>query len=514
MRIDLENLPLDPAHLTLLVWALAEEIETATLKISELEEKIRSYQKAPFRRKSEIWSSNQSALDLPGGVTGPELSPERAVTLESNQRRKEERREEARENAKKARRGIWPENAEVVTKIIPPDRDTCPECNGALNDAGETSGFTLEYIPASIKVINTIRPKCACRKCGELVQAKAPPRLANGCLAEPSLVAWILVSRYSDHTPFYRMHRILERSGANIARSTMVGWATMAASLLEPLYQSLLAHIKKSPRIHADETRLPTLKPGLGKTHTGYMWTYVTDDSTFGGKAPPAAIFCYEEGRGKKYPLKHLEGWSGVLQVDGYAGYNELERLGHVLLMGCWAHLRRLFFELAEEGSPLAADKLDQFKELYILDRHFKGLSPEERVEGRDGICEPLVTEMFNCLPYQLSGLSKTGKLFKAIEYMRRQRDKLVLFLTNGYADLDNNPVERVIRSVALGRKNSLFAGSEVGARNWAVIASLIETAKLNGVEPFAWLRDTLTKIMHGHPPDRADELLPFPATG
>ncbi len=379
-----------------------------------------------------------------------------------------------------------------------------------MHDAGATSSEMLDWIPAQIRVVRITRPKRACRYCGTLHQAPAPERVLAGGLATPGLLAHVLTSRYCDHLPLYRQSRIFARHGLEISRSTLSGWIGAACWWLEALHERLVAHVMAGDRVFADDTPLPVLDPGRGRTKTGRLWAYTRDDRSYGGNMPPAVVFHYASYRTAARPAEHLKTFCGILQVDGYAGFEALADKGTVTLAACWAHARRRFFELHEAGSPVATEAVRRIGELYRIEAEIRGRPPDERQQARAGRSKPLVDALRIWLDLQLSRLPSRSRLAEAIRYSLGRWMALTRFLGDGRIDLDTNPVERAIRPVALGRKNALFAGSQGGAARWATIASLVETAKLNGVEPFAWFRTALTCMVDGQPRHRLDDLMPW----
>ena len=290
----------------------------------------------------------------------------------------------------------------------------------------------------------------------------------------------------------------------------MSSWIGAAYWWLEALHARLVEYVMAGDRVFADDTPLPVLDPGRGRTKTGRLWAYTRDDRSHGGKGPPAVVFHYEPDRTAARPAEHLKTFRGILQVDGYAGFEALADKGAVTLAACWAHARRRFFELHEAGSPVATEAVRRIGEFYEIEATIRSRPPDERLRVRQTYSLPLVEILQAWLDLQLSRLPSRSRLAEAIRYALGRWSALTRFLDDGRIDLDNNPVERAIRPIALGRKNSLFAGSAGGADRWAIIASLVETAKLNGVEPFAWLRDSLTLMIEGHPASRFDELLPW----
>jgi hypothetical protein len=329
------------------------------------------------------------------------------------------------------------------------------------------------------------------------VQAPAPARLIEGGLPTEATVAQVLVSKYADHLPLYRQAQIYARQGIDLDRSTLADWVGRAAWHLRPLHTRLLMRLKSSGRLFADETTVPVLDPGRGRTKTGQLWAYVADDRPWGGSDPPGIAYVYAPDRKAERPIAHLEGFNGILQVDGYAGYRKLAERGDVRLAFCWAHMRRNFYELATPGpAPIASEALKHIAEFYAIEKDIRGRSAEERRIVRQQKSRPLADAFEQWLRTKLGLISQKGKLAEAIRY--------------GCIEIDNNAVERSIRPIALNRKNALFAGSDGGAEHWATIASLIETCKLNDVDPLNYFADILTRIVNGHPNSAIDQLLPW----
>jgi hypothetical protein len=321
----------------------------------------------------------------------------------------------------------------------------------------------------------------------------------------------VLVSKYADHLPLYRQAQIYERQGLRLDRSTLADWVGRAAFHLRPVHERILAHLKSSTKLFADETTAPVLDPGRGRTKTGQLWAYARDDRPWGGSDPPAVAYVYAPDRTAAQPIAHLSGFKGVLQVDGYAGYRALANKGDVTLAFCWAHLRRRFYErVVAEASPIANEALQRIAALYRIETDIRRWAPDARRAVRQERSRPIVVELEPWLREKLALLSRKSKLAQAIRYGLSHWDGLVRFLDDGRVEIDSNTVERSIRPLALTRKNALFAGSDGGAESWAVIASLIETCKPNGVDPYAYLADILTRIVGGHLARAIDELLPW----
>jgi transposase len=347
------------------------------------------------------------------------------------------------------------------------------------------------------------RPRYGCRACEEaVVQAPAPERAITGGMATEALLAHVLVAKYADFLPLYRQAQIFARQGIELDRSTLCDWVGRACWWLEPLWRLLRRHVLGSTRIFADDTPLPVLDAGRGRTKTGRLWGYAVDDRPWNGSTPPAVVYLYAEDRKGEHPATHLAGFQGVLQVDGYSGFKSLlenRRPGVIRLAFCWAHCRRRFYEIHQAtGSPLAEEVLRRIGELYAIEAEVRGRPAEERRTVRQERSKPMVEALHAWLTVQLGRVSGRSTLAGAIRYALRHWTGLVLFLEDGRLELDTNVIERAIRPIALGRKNALFAGSDGGARHWAIVASLMATAKLNGVEPLAWLTDVLERMVSG----------------
>ena len=334
--------------------------------------------------------------------------------------------------------------------------------------------------------------------------------MSRAC-TRPGLLAHVLVSKYCDHTPLYRQSQIFARYGVEIDRSTLANWVGGACWWLEPLQARLAKHVFGSGKVFADDTPIPVLDPGRGRTKMGRLWVYTRDDRPWSGTDPPAAVYFYSADRKAERPASHLEQFRGILQVDGYAGFERLTAGGDIVLAACWAHTRRKFYDLHEAtGSPIAAEALRRISELYAIEKSIRGRAAEERRIVRNAQSRPLVEAMKPWLEMELGRIPGRGGLAEAIRYALSRWSALCRFLDDGRIDLDNNPVERAIRPIALGRKNHLFAGSDGGGARWATVCSLIAIARLNDVEPFAYLKGVLERMTDGHPMSRLDELLPW----
>jgi transposase len=411
---------------------------------------------------------------------------------------------------RKSNRGALPAHLERIEQIVDIEDKACPCCRGTLHRIGEDVAERLDVVPTTFRVLVTRRPRYGCRACeGAVVQAAALPRIIEGGLPTEALIAHVLVAKYADHLPLYRQTQIYARQGIQLDRSTLADWVGRAAWWLRPLRDHILAELRRSQRLFADETTAPVLDPGRGRTKTGQLWAYARDDRPWGGSDPPLVAYVYAPDRKAERPEIHLGDFAGILQVDGYGGYAALaRRRQQVSLAFCWSHVRRKFFELAPT-SPVAAEVLRRIARLYAVEDEVRGSPPEQRRDARVERSRAIVDDLALYLEARLRQVSRKSKLAEAIRYALTRWDGLRRFLDDGRIDLDSNTVERSIRPIALNRKNALFAGSDEGGDNWAVIATLIECCKLNGINPHAWLTATLTRLAAGHSAKRLGDLMP-----
>lgn len=493
-----DSLP-DDAN-TLKAMLLAERAQNERLR-----QIIQELQRHRFGRRAETLPEDQLQLAL-------EDVEQAAAAGEAEGERQAPAERAARTARRRNNRGALPAHLPRLEMTVDVEDKTCPCCAGALHEIGEDRAERLDIIPAQLRVLVVRRPKYGCRSCGDVVvQASAPARLIEGGLPTEATVAQVLVSKYADHMPLYRQAQAYGRQGISLDRSTLADWVGRAAWLLRPLHERLLIHLKASTKLFADETTAPVLDPGRGRTKTGQLWAYARDDRPWGGTDPPGVAYVYAPDRTAERPIAHLAGFKGVLQVDGYGGYRALADRGDVELAFCWAHVRRRFYELAASGpAPIATEALQRIAALYAVETEIRGRSAVERVAGRQERSRPIIEALEPWMRGKLQLISQKTKLAEAIRYALSRWEGLTRFLDDGRIEIDSNIVERAIRPLALDRKNALFAGSDGGGEHWAVIATLVETCKLNGVDPLAYLADTLTRIVNGHPNSRLVDLLPW----
>jgi transposase len=498
-----DQLPDDPQALKQIIAAMAQDAIVAQAEIAKLRFQLARYRRAEFGRSSEKLAHEAEQLELAIEALEADqaerlatASPSVATAIES-----------AVEAQKPARRPL-PEQLlrEDVLHAAP---CTCPTCGGALRRIGEDITETLDYVPGRFKVIRHIREKLSCRSCDNVIAAPAPDHAIARGRAGAGLLAHIVVSKYDDHLPLYRQAEIFARQGINLETSTLSGWVGATSAALAPLIDALAADVMASDTLHVDDTPVPVLAPGTGKTKTGRLWTYVRDERPFAGTRPPAALFFYSPDRKGEHPQAHLKEFRGTIHADGYAGFNELFASDRIFEAACWAHVRRKFFDVyTANGSPIAKEALERIGRLYEVEKEINGLVPDHRRRERQKRSKPIAAALAAWADEIRRNLSRKSELAAAFRYMRARWTALMRCFDDGRLALDNNAAERALRCIAIGRKNYLFAGSDAGGRRAAAMYSLIESAKLNGVNPQHYLADVLTRIAD-HPARRIDELLP-----
>jgi len=491
-------------------------VQINALEIEKLKFQLAKLRRMQFGRSSERITRQieQLELKLEELETGEAQAATEAATAEPPAPRPER---------KKPVRKPLPDHLARQEVVHEPENDgtgTCPSCGGAMAKLGEDVTEVLDYVPGRFQVIRHVRPKYACQACDAITQAAGPALPTPRGRATPGLLAHVLVSKYCDHLPLYRQSEIYARDEVELDRSTLCDWVGQAAWLLQPIVEGIRRHVFAAEKIHGDDTTVPVLEPGLGRTKTGRLWVYVRDDRPYCGTAPPAAAYFYSPDRAGEHPAKHLSGFSGFLQADGYAGFEALyepRRTAEGLIVNagitevaCWAHCRRKFYDYwIAKKSPVAKEALDRIGAFYAIEDKARFAPPAERLACRAETV-PLVDAFFEWAGKTVSKLSAKSDLADAFRYTIKRRQALSRFLTDARLEIDNNIAENAMRGVALGRRNYLFAGSDSGGDRAASMYTIVQTAKLNGLNPEAYLRGTLTRIADGHPINRIAELMPW----
>ena len=510
-----DQLPTDIDALQALVEATRMERDAAIAardhalsQMDRLRHLLRQLQRAQFGRRSEKLDPEQLLLaieDIEQAVAANEATEDKKDAAGARQRT----------DKRRTNRGALPAHLPHIDVTIAPEDTNCPCCRAPMHVIGEETSKRLDVVPVQFRVIVTHRPKYACRACTDgVVQAPAPERLIKGGLPTEAMVAYVLVAKFAWHLPLYRQAQMLLAQGIDIKRAVLAFWVGYAAAELHPLWLRLSEIILTANKIAVDETTAPVLDPGRGRTKKGYFWAIARDDRPWGGTDPPAVAYTYAPGRGAVHALKLLDSYRGIVQCDGYAAYKSIANAASdnaITLAFCWSHLRRRFFDIAEGGpAPIASEALVRIAALYAIEKTIRGRSADQRRAVRQERSKPLVLALKAWFELQLTLVSGKAKIAEHIRYALNHWDGLTRFLDDGRIELDTNIVERSMRPIVLNRKNALFAGHDQGAENWACIASLIETCKLCGVEPQAYLTDVLTKLVNLWPASRLDELMPW----
>lgn len=512
MREALHNLPDDVAELQAMIALRDAQIATRDAKLSILETEVRERDYWIEKLKHQLaglrhhrFGARSEALDQ------LELTLEDEEIAQAVETPVGEDITDATTDTPKGKpkRKPLPDHLDRNDIVLSPGNE-CSACGGALKTLGEDITEELEYIPGRFVVNRIIRPRMACSCCETFCQAPLPSRPIEKGRPGPGLLAHVLVNKYCDHLPLYRQSQIFAREGLDLDRSTLADWVGKSAALLEPLARAIERHVLSGQAIFADDTPVRLLSPGAGKTKTARLWAYVRDERSWAGEAPPAAFYRFSRDRKGEQPAEHLKNYTGWMHADGYSGFNELYRSGRVREVACMAHIRRKVVDVHKsQGSTIAEKIIRRIAALYGIEKEVRGQSPEDRAANRHKKARPLLDDLEHWLGDQLPKISGKSELAKAIRYALTRIKKLRPYLDHGILEIDNNCAERSMRCVALGRKNYLFMGSEGGGKSAAIAYTLIETAKLNGVDPQAWLTDTLARIAD-HKINRIDELLPW----
>ena len=477
----------------------AQTIQHQAVTIESLKFELARLKRWRFGASSERLSAEQLSL-------WPELLAQDSAAVEEQHRAAQEAPASPRPRPPRPGRHPLPEGLPRIEIRHEAASCTCAACGGPLDTVGEEVSEQLDFIPARFQVLRHRRPKLACRHCETLESPPLPAQVIDRGLPTAGLLAQVLTAKYLDHLPLYRQSGIYARAGVVLARSTLCGWVGLSEVWLEPLAERLKAHLLAGRLLHADETPVPVLAPGTGRTATGYLWAYHSQADAL----HPIVVFEYAPDRKGCHPQAFLGPWSGTLQVDGYAGYEALFRAGRITEAGCWSHVRRKFFDVnATAPSPVAQQALATIAKLYAIEAELKADPPDAKARARRQRAGPILEALQTWLERVRGQVAPKSELAKAVQYALNRWPALVRYLDDGCQAICNNAVERSIRGIAVGRRNWLFAGSDAGGRRAALVYSLLETCKLNGVEPYAWLRAVLERIPTW-PASRIDELLPF----
>jgi len=508
------TLPSDPEELRAFAAALQAELHAKDLMIEKLKAQLAVLKRARFGRSSEKLDRDIEQLELMIGDM-EETEAERRSRADATP---------APSSAKLDRKALTPPNGRhplpdhLPREVVRHEpAAACPACGAtAFSRIGEDEREVLEYVPAYFKVVVHVRPKHSCRACETIRQAPLPSLPIERGRPGPALLAHVAISKYGDHLPLYRQSDIYARAGVDLDRSTLADWIGQLGFILEPLTAKIAHHVRAGPAVHADDTPVPVLDPGRGKTKTGRLWVVVRDERPWGSKAPPAAAYLYSPDRKGEHAETLLGPCRGFLHADGYAGFNTLyapdpkTQIPRLTEVACWAHARRKIYDVhLATASPAAKQALERIAELFQIEADIRGRPPAERLATRQLETIPRLKALKTFLDGTLAKISAKSSLAGAIRYATSRWDALARFTADGRLEMSNNAAERAIRPLALGRKNYLFAGSDKGGERAAILYTLITTAKLNGLDPEAYLADVIGRI-GDYPASRIDDLLPW----
>lgn len=503
MELDYAKLPNDPEELKQLLLKQARWLEALKTEVIRL-------RRWRYGRSAEtIDVSVAPELPLSGGAAptmpAPQISadtprPPKLLAVDTPRGKRGTRRPP---------RLLPPDLPRVLREHLPASSH-CPDCGQQMMRLGEDTSEQLDYVPGYFQVIRHVRPKLACGACARIVQAAAPTRPIERGLPSAGLLAQVIAAKYADHCPLYRQEGIYRRSGVELPRAMMASWVGEAASLLDPLVGVLERYVLGAEKLHADDSPVPVLSPGKGRTQTGRLWVYVRDDRPSSSPDPPAVVYRYSPDRKAQRPQVHLKSFAGILQADAYSGFTSLYAEGRIVEAACWAHARRKYYDVyMTDRSPTAHEALKRIGELYAIEREIRGQASKDRVAARQARSAPLLEELQAWLKTTHASLSVKSPLAGAIQYTLARWAALTRYVGDGRIEIDNNAAERAIRVLVLGRRNYLFAGSDAGGETAARLYSLIGTCRLNGIDPHLYLRHVLECIAT-HPINRIEELLPW----
>jgi transposase len=515
LRAFAASLQAELAEKNMAIAARDAEIHVKTLHIEKLKVQLAILRRARFGRSSEKLDRDIEQLELLIGELEEGQAENAARSATATDTAQRSSTSASRDRQAPGRKPL-PEHLPRETVVHEP-ACSCPCCGGTvLSKIGEDEREVLEYVPSYFKVVRHLRPKMSCRACETIVQAPMPSLPIERGRPGPGLLAHVLVSKYCDHQPLYRQSAIYARAGVELDRSTLADWVGYAVFLLTILAELIGRHARAGPAVHADDTPVPVLDPGRGKTKTGRLWVVVRDERPWGSPAPPAAFYLYSSDRKSEHAETLLRPCRGFLHADAYAGFKGLydpdPSTGQARLVevACWSHARRKLYDVhLATASPIARDALEQIGRLFAIEREISGRSPEQRLAARQEHSLPLLDALKSFLDTALDRISGKSSLAQAIRYATTRWEALLRFTRDGRLKMSNNAAERAIRPLALGRKNYLFAGSDSGGRRAATVYTIIETARINGLDPEAYLADILARIAD-HPASRIDELLPW----
>jgi transposase len=517
LRIFAADLQAELARKNIVIAANAAEIHAKTLHIEKLKMQLAVLRRARFGRSSEKLNRDIEQLELLIGALEQDAAAEDACTSTAEPDTKADPKTPAKTHQRKQPvRTPLPAHLPRETVTHEP-ACTCPGCGGTtFSRIGQDEREVLEYVPSSFKVIQHVRPKLSCRSCETIVQAPMPSLPIERGRPGPGLIAHVLVSKYCDHTPLHRQSVIYAREGVELDRATLADWVGKAEFLLSPLAEAIGRHVRAGTALHADDTTVPVLAPGLGKTKTGRLWVVVRDERSWGSAVPSAVFYRYSANRKAIHAEALLGTCRGFLHADGYAGFDRLYRPATpdgeppLVEVACWSHARRKFYDVHHAtASPLALEALERIAALFAIESTIRGRPPDQRVAVREEHARPLLVQLKALLDTSLNRVSGKSTLAQAIRYALSRWQALTRYVTDGRLEMSNNAAERAMRPPVLGRKNYLFCGSDAGGQRAACIYTIIETAKMCGINPQAYLADVLNRIAD-HPIRQIDTLLPW----